>query len=562
MLTSMITKGAVRLASFTLAVIIISTSGQTDDGPVVSIKNGTLRGQYVPVNSTEKVVQQYLGIPFARPPVGPLRLTAPQPPLAWEGVRDATRQPAMCIQNPAISAEISKMYNMNVSESPVSEDCLYLNVYTPSDRSAEERLPVMVWIHGGGLAFGGAAKIDASALVAYQHVVVVVIQYRLGILGFLSTGDEHARGNWGFLDQIAALQWVQANIESFGGDPQSVTIFGDSAGGISASLLVLSPLSSGLFHKVICQSGVATVQILSTNSPLFLAKAVANLTACDSDSTEHLVRCMRQKTEEDIIQATKAKKTILGSTVDGYFLEKPIEDVFKSQEFPKVPILLGMTNHEFGWILSKAFASPDWEEGMDKQEVMSILNRIFHGWAAGTDELIAAEYLRDADTPEKVRDVFTEILGDLFMVFPTIAVANHHRNAGGAVYLYEFQHPPAIFKNVRPGFVKADHGDDIYFVFGAPLWNGPTTDPEIRHVTEEEKELSKKMMAYWANFARSGSPNGPGLLEWPAYGESEEYLNLGLEQTVGRKLKQEQMHFFTVTLPQKLAASHAANAKP
>nr|XP_023682879.1 fatty acyl-CoA hydrolase precursor, medium chain-like [Paramormyrops kingsleyae] len=486
-----------------------------DDGPVVSIKNGTLRGRYVTADGTEKVVQQYLGIPFARPPVGPLRLAAPQPPLAWEGVRDATQQPAMCIQNPAILAEISRMLNMNVSESPVSEDCLYLNVYTPSDRSAEERLPVMVWIHGGGLAFGGAAQVDGSALAAYQHVVVVVIQYRLGILGFLSTGDEYARGNWGFLDQIAALQWVQANIESFGGDSQSVTIFGESAGGISVSLLVLSPLSSGLFHKAICQSGVATVHILFTNSPLILAKAVANLTACDSDSTEHLVQCMRQKTEEDIIQATKA-----------------------------------------------AFASPDWEEGMDKQKVKSILNRIFQGWAAGMDELIVAEYFRDADTPEKVRDVFTEILGDLFMVFPTITVANYHRNAGGAVYLYEFQHPPAVFKNIRPSFVKADHGDDIYFVFGAPFWNGETTGSEIRHVTEEEKELSKKMMAYWANFARSGSPNGPGLVEWPVYGESEEYLNLGLEQTTGRKLKQEQMHFFTVKLPQKLAASPAANMKP
>ncbi|XP_072554687.1 carboxylesterase 3 [Paramormyrops kingsleyae] len=529
-----------------------------DDGPVVSIKNGTLRGRYVTADGMEKVVQQYLGIPFARPPVGPLRLAAPQPPLAWEGVRDATQQPAMCIQNPAILAEISRMLNMNVSESPVSEDCLYLNVYTPSDRSAEERLPVMVWIHGGGLAFGGAAQVDGSALAAYQHVVVVVIQYRLGILGFLSTGDEYARGNWGFLDQIAALQWVQANIESFGGDSQSVTIFGESAGGISVSLLVLSPLSSGLFHKAICQSGVATVHILFTNSPLILAKAVANLTACDSDSTEHLVQCMRQKTEEDIIQATKAKEIILGSTVDGYFLEKPIEDVFKSQKFPKVPILLGVTNHEFGWILTKAFASPDWEEGMDKQKVKSILNRIFQGWAAGMDELIVAEYFRDADTPEKVRDVFTEILGDLFMVFPTITVANYHRNAGGAVYLYEFQHPPAVFKNIRPSFVKADHGDDIYFVFGAPFWNGETTGSEIRHVTEEEKELSKKMMAYWANFARSGSPNGPGLVEWPVYGESEEYLNLGLEQTTDRKLKQEQMHFFTVKLPQKLAA----NMKP
>ncbi|KAJ8398655.1 hypothetical protein AAFF_G00421830 [Aldrovandia affinis] len=542
------------------ACVVTAFLGTTvsGEGPVVSVQGGSLQGEYVRVKGTEKVVQRYLGIPFARPPVGTLRLAAPQPPLPWEGVRDARHQPNMCLQDPDMLEAVSYLLSINYSIPALSEDCLYLNVYAPSKPSTGEKAPVMVWIHGGGLALGGAAEYDGSVLAAYQDVVVVIIQYRLGILGFFSTGDEHATGNWGFLDQLAALRWVQDNIESFGGDPQLVTLFGESAGGISVSILMLSPLSSGLFHKAIMQSGVATVGTYSNGDPVFSGKAVANLTGCDHNSTEQVVLCMKEKTEEDLISASKRMKIFLGATVDGVFLKNTGEDVLKSKDFLRVPVLLGMTNHEFGWILPQSFFPPGWEKGMDMQTVMSRMI-LPTGLGPGSNELIAQEYLQDAKSPEAIRDGFTEMMGDLFMAVPIVKVARYHRDAGVPVYLYEFQHRPEAHKS-RPSFVKSDHADEIGFVFGACFWDGliKITGP----ISAKEDELCRTVMAYWANFAKTGSPNGPGLVQWPIYGESEEYLNLGMEQTVGQKLKQDRVHFMDVSLPQKLLANRTASVNP
>ncbi|KAJ8335535.1 hypothetical protein SKAU_G00388770 [Synaphobranchus kaupii] len=449
---------------------------ELNEAPVVTVKSGSLRGEYARVKGTENVVERFLGVPFARPPVGPLRFARPQPPLPWEGVRNATREPNMCLQNSDAVVPTAKLLAINHTIPPMSEDCLYLNVYAPSNITTGEKAPVMMWIHGGGLVMGFAAQYDASPLAAYQGVVVVIIQYRLGILGFLSTGDEHAPGNWGFFDQLAALQWIQDNIESFGGDPKSVTIFGESAGGVSVSILMLSPLSTGLFHKAIPQSGVATMSMFSNSDPLSQAKVVANLTGCSHDVTEQLVQCLKLRTEDEIVNVAKKAK--------------------------------------------------------------------------GANDLIAQEYLREAQTPEAIRDGFTEMIGDLFIVLPVIKAARYHRDAGVPVYLYEFRHRPEAHKS-RPSFVKADHASELGFVFGACFWEGPIT--VTGSITTEEDELCRTMMAYWANFARTGSPNGADLVQWPVYGETEEYLKLGLEQLVGQKLKQNRVHFMNATLPELLA---------
>uniref|UniRef100_A0A8C7NA59 Carboxylic ester hydrolase n=1 Tax=Oncorhynchus kisutch TaxID=8019 RepID=A0A8C7NA59_ONCKI len=519
------------LLSMYLTMVFLGASLCTtaETGPVVSLKNGKVRGEYMTVKGIEQRVQQYLGIPFARPPVGPLRLAAPQPAEPWEGERDGTRQPHMCIQDPVISQHIVNVMAIEYDLPDVSEDCLYLNVYTPKEAATVKKLPVFFWIHGGGLSMGAASQYDASPLAAYQNMVVVIIQYRLGILGFLSTGDEHAPGNWGFLDQIAALKWVQENIESFGGDPQSVTIAGESAGGISASILTLSPLAKGLFHRAIFQSGVATLGTYTSKEPLVIAKVVANLTECDCTTNERLVKCIREKTEEDLVNATKKMKTFMGATVDGVFLKDLAEELLKSKAVEKVPVLLGVTNHEFGWILPSA---------------------------SGLNNLIADEYFKDAKTPEDIRDGFTEMLGDLFMVLPVIKVAGYHRDAGAPVYMYEFQHRPEMHKETRPSFVKSDHADDIGFMFGSCFWNGHIKITGT--VTEEEEKLCKTMMAYWANFARTGSPNGEELIQWPLYDQKEEYMELGLKQVVAQSLKKDKVHFMTVLLPQKLHSMAAA----
>ncbi|NWI64732.1 SASB hydrolase, partial [Todus mexicanus] len=227
--------------------------------PEVETNYGRVRGYQFRVDAAERNVNVFLGLPFAKPPVGALRFSEPQPPEPWTGVRDATSYPPMCLQDKEQGQFFSDAITNRKEKVPlqVSEDCLYLNVYTPVSREKEEKLPVFVWIHGGGLFFGAASTYDGSALAAFDNVVVVAIQYRLGIVGYLSTGDKHAPGNWGYLDQVAALQWIQKNIIHFGGNPSSVTIAGESAGGISVSALILSPLAKGLFHKAISESGTA-----------------------------------------------------------------------------------------------------------------------------------------------------------------------------------------------------------------------------------------------------------------------------------------------------------------
>ncbi|NXI30481.1 SASB hydrolase, partial [Sterrhoptilus dennistouni] len=228
--------------------------------PEAETKYGRVRGYQFQVDTAERTVNVFLGLPFAKPPVGSLRFSEPQPPEPWEGVRDATSYPPMCLQDKVLGQYFSDIITNRKEKVPlqVSEDCLYLNVYTPVSTGKQEKLPVLVWIHGGGLVSGAASSYDGSALAAFDNVVVVAIQYRLGVAGYFSTGDEHARGNWGYLDQVAALRWIQENIIHFGGDPGSVTIFGESAGGISVSALVLSPLAKGLFHRAISESGTAS----------------------------------------------------------------------------------------------------------------------------------------------------------------------------------------------------------------------------------------------------------------------------------------------------------------
>ncbi|XP_024138219.1 carboxylesterase 3 [Oryzias melastigma] len=540
------------LLALTVEVLLAAESSD----PAVTLKNGQIRGEFATVRGTDRRVKQYLGVPYARPPVGPLRLAAPQSAEPWEGEKDCTHQPAMCIQDPQLVVLVSQTMSMTSTPTEISEDCLYLNVYTPAEATKGDKLPVMVWIHGGGLTMGAASQFDGSPLAAYENMVVVVIQYRLGILGFFSTGDEHARGNWGLLDQLAALRWVKENIEVFGGDPQLVTLAGESAGGISASILTLSPHADGLFQRAIFQSGVATLGTYTTDNPLSHARVIANITGCSDSNTEELVRCIRGKTQDELVAATKKMKIFLGAVVDNDFLHGTAETLLSRKEVLKVPVMMGITNHEFGWILPQSFGPPGWEKGMSRESVLAVIN-LFNPGVPSANVLIADEYLKDAQTPEQIRDAFTEVIGDLLMTLSVIKVAGYHTDAAVPVYLYEFVYSADLYKDKRPSFVKADHADDVCFVFGGCFWNEQITI--TGNVTGEDERVCRTMMSYWANFARTGSPNGPGLVSWPQYDrEKQEYMELGLAQAVKQKLKENRVHFAAVTLPQKLQQQAAA----
>nr|KAF6406414.1 carboxylesterase 5A [Molossus molossus] len=486
-------------------VLAAASEGPAGDAPVRNTRLGWVRGKQATVLGSTTPVNVFLGVPYAAPPLGPLRFTNPKPVLPWSDFRDATSYPKLCLQNSDWLLSDQHILKVHYPKLEVSEDCLYLNIYAPASANTTSKLPVMVWLPGGAFQTGSASVFDGSALAAYEDVLVVTTQYRLGIFGFFNTGDQHALGNWAFMDQLAALTWVQENIGFFGGDPRSVTIFGESAGAISVSSLILSPLASDLFHRAIMESGVAIIPYLKAsneerNEDL---QVVAHICGGNASDSKALLQCLRAKSSNDLLSISQ-------------------------KEFPEI---LG---------------------GSNKSLVLHLLHTILH---IPTPYLhfVADEYFHDEQSLFDIRNSFLDLLGDVFFVVPALVTARHHRDAGAPVYFYEFQHRPYCFKDRKPAFVKADHTDEIRFVFGGAFLKGDVV--MFEGATEEEKLLSRKMMRYWANFARTGDPNGEGLPLWPAYSQSEQYLQLDLNLSVGQRLKEQKVAFWTETLPLIMSTS-------
>nr|XP_060643796.1 fatty acyl-CoA hydrolase precursor, medium chain-like isoform X2 [Anolis sagrei ordinatus] len=547
---------------FLFLLLLGASPGEGDSPPEVRIGQGSLRGRRMRVPGSERPVDIFLGVPFAPPPLGPLRFAPPGAPPPWNGTRDASQaHPPMCLQDPVMGQGLSDAFT-NKKEKvslEVSEDCLYLNIFSPVHADKKAKQPVMVWIHGGGLQLGAASSYDGSTLAAFEDVVVVAIQYRLGILGFFSTGDDHAPGNWGFLDQVAALKWVQGNIRHFGGDPGSVTIFGESAGGFSTSAHVLSPLSKGLFHRAISESGVAATDILIDPHPEKLAKKIAKTAGCQAFSSPEMLRCLKAKTAEEILETTlkmgfthlqledNTQTLFMPAVVDGAFMPKRLLDE-EEVGGSGVPVIIGVNNHEAGWLLPNMLEFPELDKGFDRKTAEFLLCGTAKSLMTIDREhchIIINEYLKDFQDPLQLRDRVLEALGDVVLVAPAVLAARHHRDAGHPTYLYEFQHSPSWQVGLRPDFVQADHGDELFFVFGKPFLADEGTD--------EERNLSKTMMKYWANFARKGDPNGASLVAWPSYDQEEQYLDIGLKQRVAKKLKEGRVRFWSQTLPEKVA---------
>ncbi|XP_059118602.1 acylcarnitine hydrolase-like isoform X2 [Peromyscus eremicus] len=526
-------------------LLLFSVHGQDSSRPIRNTHTGQVQGSLVHLEDINMGVHTFLGIPFAKPPVGPLRFAPPEPPEPWNGVRDGTSHPAMCLQNITVMNSVAKiMFKGSPPLLSMSEDCLYLNIYSPVHASEGSNLPVMVWIHGGGLALGLASVYDGSKLAAIEDIMVVTIQYRLGVLGYFSTGDEHARGNWGYLDQVAALRWVQQNIAHFGGNPDRVTIFGESAGATSVSSLVLSPMSKGLFHGAIMESGVATMPGFVSQSEVVYTM-VANLSGCNQMDSESMVGCLRGKSEEEMLDITKVFK-IMPAVVDGVFFPKHPKELLVSADFRPVPSIIGVNNDEFGWDIP--MVSPDTTlEKMDRETIQAVLQSTPAQlmMPPGVADILVEEYLGDTEDPEILLAQFKEMMEDFMFVAPGLQVA-HAQSPLAPVYFYEFQHPTNFFKDGRPPHVKADHDDEISFVFGSSFW-GSKFD-----FTEEEELLSRRIMKYWANFARHGNPNSMDLPHWPVFTQDEQYLQLDIQTTVGYALKANRMQFWTKTLPQKI----------
>ncbi|XP_052584882.1 acylcarnitine hydrolase-like isoform X3 [Peromyscus californicus insignis] len=501
---------------FGLLLLLLHVQGQ-DSSEASLIRNthtGQVRGSLIQVKDTKVGVHTFLGIPFAKPPIGQLRFAPPEAPEPWSGVRDGTSYPATCLQNfDMMNAEGLKDKKLTLPPISMSEDCLHLNIYTPAHAHEGSNLPVMVWIHGGALVIGMASMYDGSTLAAIEDVVVVTIQYRLGVLGFFSTGDQHARGNWGYLDQVAALRWVQQNIAHFGGNPDLVTIFGESAGGTSVSSHVVSPMSKGLFHGAIMQSGVALLPDLI------------------SDTHEMVYTVFN----------------IIPAVVDGVFLPRHPQELLASVDFHPVPSIIGVNNDEYGLLVPKVMGTTQTIKEITRENLQAVLKNTAAQMMLPPEcsDLLMEEYMGDVQDPQTLQAQFRELMEDFMFVIPALQVA-HFQSSHAPVYFYEFQHQPNFQKGIRPPHVKADHGDEILFVFG-PFFFGIKPD-----LTEEEELLNRRMMKYWANFARHGNPNSDGLPYWPKLDHDEQYLQLDIQPTVGQALKARRLQFWTKTLPQKI----------
>ncbi|XP_030780839.1 liver carboxylesterase 1 isoform X3 [Rhinopithecus roxellana] len=558
------------LRALVLATLVAFTAwaGHPSSPPVVDTVHGKVLGKFVSLEGFAQPVAVFLGIPFAKPPLGPLRFTPPQPAEPWSFVKNATSYPPMCSQDAMAGQVLSELFTNRKENIPlkVSEDCLYLNIYTPADLTKKNRLPVMVWIHGGGLMVGAASTYDGQVLAAHENVVVVTIQYRLGIWGFFSTGDEHSRGNWGHLDQLAALHWVQDNIARFGGNPGSVTIFGESAGGESVSVLVLSPLAKNLFHRAISESGVAlTAVLVKKDNVKPLAEQIAIVAGCQTTTSAVMVHCLRQKTEEELVETTLKMKFLsldlhgdpreshpfLGTVIDGVLLPKTPEELQAERKFNTVPYMVGFNKQEFGWIIPMLMDYPLSEGKLDQKTAMSLLWKSYP-FVYIPKELIpeaTEKYLGGTDDPVKKKDLFLDLLADVMFCVPSVIVARHHRDAGAPTFMYEFQYRPSFSSDMKPKTVIGDHGDEIFSVLGAPFLKEGASEEEIR--------LSKMVMKFWANFARNGNPNGEGLPRWPEYNQEEGYLQIGANTQAAQKLKDKEVAFWT-----KLFAKKAVETPP
>lgn len=447
-------------------------------------------------------IRAYKGIPFAAPPVGELRWRAPQPASAWQGVRKADAFSPICPQEGA--------YPPESPAEPMSEDCLTLNIWTPA-ASASEKLPVMVWIYGGGLLNGSASTpLYAGDHLAKRGVIVVTFNYRLGVFGFLSHPDlnretQHgASGNYGFLDQIAALNWVQRNIAAFGGDPDQVTIFGQSSGSMSVSALIASPLAEGLFQRAIGQSGgiFEPVEFDPSFTPDGAAEAGARFAARAGATTIAELRAMPA---ENLLEIPFHPQF----NIDGLALTKSPYDAYAANEHNDVDILVGANADEGQWFLA--------ETDVTVTTFNDVLTRTFPGWLVwfvgakpGADDAAARASAAAFETDMRFR-------WDMW------AWARHAAAGRRKVYFYQFSKAPP-FREGDPYFgLGATHGMEMPYVFDH-------LDQQAVAWTAKDRELASAIPSYWTNFAKTGDPNGDRLPRWPEFAAgSDQVMNLGEE---------------------------------
>uniref|UniRef100_H2RUL5 Cholinesterase n=1 Tax=Takifugu rubripes TaxID=31033 RepID=H2RUL5_TAKRU len=498
---------------------------------LITTNSGQVHGKILSVLDGE--VRAFLGIPYGRPPVGDLRFRAPEPMDSWQGVKNAANYANSCFQMPDTKFpgfRGAEMWNPNT---PVSEDCLYLNVWTPrvnnTQAQASSPLPVMIWIYGGGFTTGTSSLdlYDGRYLTKSENVIVVSMNYRLSVFGFLSLpNNTNIRGNAALMDQRLAIQWVVDNIAAGLIFIPSITLFGESAGSACVGFHVLSPGSNVLFQRAVMQSGVPTSPwaTLSLEETWRRAIKLGTILECPTSDPAELETCLQRVNASELIIAQYGVLTEDGlggypfvPVVDGVFLtDHPQVGIMLDNALQK-DVLLGLNKDEGSYFM--AYGLPEFELGetlINYQQFKDALKQ-FLGANSFVSSIIYLHYISMFDSsPGKYRDGLKNILSDVLFVCPTKEFASSYEGVGGKPFLYYFQHRSSV--NPWPEWMGVMHGYEIEFVFGLPL------NPSLGY-TEEEVNMSKRFMKYWATFARTGNPGSDGH-EWPLYDSGSNYVTL------------------------------------
>jgi para-nitrobenzyl esterase len=476
----------------------------------ITTTNGIIEGEF----DIKTNIQSFKGIPFAQPPVGNLRWKAPQALTNWTGVKQTKKFGPRAIQSNVFG-------DMGFRSDGTSEDCLYLNVWSPA-KSANEKLPVLVYFYGGGFAAGdGSENRYDGENMAKKGIVTLTVNYRLGIWGFFSHPElttespNHASGNYGLLDQNAALKWVQANIAKFGGDPKRVTIAGESAGSIAVSAQMASPLSKGIIAGAIGESGGS---IFPTLSPVPLAEAEkTGLEFAEKIGAPSLKDLRAMSTFELYQKSAGTSLGVFKTTIDGYFLPKSLPEIFEAKQQAMVPLLLGWNSEEM------TYRALTMGKDIDNKSYIQKVKELYGNKA---DEVLK---LYPAGTPEVTEQSATDLAGDRFIAYSTWKWFDLHRkNSTQPVYRYYYTRPrPEMRDNeleagLAGGVIKKDKN-----IPKAPKPKGAVHSAEIEYAmgnlatnkdyawTEDDYKVSDTMMNFFANFIKTGNPNGDKLPVWP-----------------------------------------------
>ena len=496
------------------APALMAPPSAADGTETVRVAQGLLAG----AAGVHPEVRVYRGIPYAAPPVGGLRWKAPQPAAGWQGVRQATEFSPVCMQTPyPASAAIYQS-----KPQPLSEDCLYLNVWTAA-KSGKERLPVMVWVHGGGFTRGsGSSASYDGEILARKGVVVVTVNYRLGVFGFFAhraltaESEHHASGNYALLDQIAALEWVKKNIAAFGGDTNCVTIFGESAGSWAVNALMASPRAKGLFHRAIGESGGSFAPM----KRLADAEKAGEELAASLGVTTDVLKTLRAKPAEEILKAS-SEQTIR-QVPDGWVLPEEIYAIFARGKQNDVPLMVGF-NADEGTALAPQGANIKKELFIAgaQQRYGSLAEKFLKVYPAGTDEeAVNSFYAAYRDS----------VFGWEMRTWARLQTKTGHQPA----YFYYFTRRPPGPQQEK---LRAFHAADLAYVFGNFPWPFPWEGAD--------RKLSEAITSYWTNFAKTGNPNGEALTQWPVYeAEADQSIEFGDEIGLKSLINKAGLDFF------------------